>query len=55
MTKDEIAQMEHLCRLIQVEKNREKFNELVADLNDLLEGKSRRLEKAVDTSEKRES
>jgi hypothetical protein len=44
MTKEEIAQMEHLCRSIQVEQDRNKFNELVAALNDLFEGKSRRLE-----------
>lgn len=46
MTKEEIAHMEHLCRLIQVEKDQEKFNDLVVALNDLLEGKSRRLEQA---------
>lgn len=51
MTKEEIAQMEHLCRLIQVEKNQQKFNELVVALNDLLEGKSRRLETAANTNQ----
>ena len=52
MTKEEVAQMEHLCRLIQVEKDQHKFNELVAALNDLLDGKSKRLEKASDASQK---
>ncbi len=52
MTKDEIAQMENLCRLIQVEKDQQKFNELVIALNDLLEGKSKRLEQASDPGKK---
>ena len=46
MTKEEIAEMEHLCRLIQVEKDQNRFNELVMALNDLLDGKSKRLEQA---------
>lgn len=46
MTKDEIAQMEHLCRLIAIEKNQQKFNDLVSALNDLLDGKGKRLEEA---------
>jgi hypothetical protein len=52
MTKEEIAEMEHLCRLIQVEKDQQKFNELVAALNDLFDGKSRRLEDSSGTKEK---
>lgn len=55
MTKEEIAQMEHLCRLIQVEKDQHKFNELVLALNDLLDGKSRRLGIAANTNQERQS
>ena len=51
MTKGEIAEMERLCRLIQVEKDQQKFNELVGALNDLFDGKSKRLEKAFDPSQ----
>lgn len=51
MTKEEIAEMEHLCRLIQVEKDQQKFNELVAALNDLFDGKSRRLEDSAGAKE----
>jgi hypothetical protein len=52
MTKDEIAQMEDLCRLIAVEKDQKKFNELITALNDLFEGKSKRLEEASNSREK---
>ena len=55
MTKEEIAQMEHLCRLIQVEKSQQKFNDLVVALNDLLDGKSRRLEITANTNQERKS
>jgi len=46
MRKEEIAQMENLCRLIAVEKDPKKFNELVAALNDLFEDKNKRLEES---------
>jgi hypothetical protein len=51
MTRQEIERMEGLCRRIQVEKDPKKFTELVALLNDLLEDKSERLEKANDLPE----
>ena len=44
MRKEEIARMEDLCRLIAVEKDPKKFNELVTALNDLFEDKNKRLE-----------
>ncbi len=50
MTREEIERMEHLCRLIQIEKDPQKFSELVGLLNDLLEGKSHRLEREDDSS-----
>ena len=53
MRKEEIAQMEHLCRLIAVEKDQKKFNELVAALNDLFEDKNKRLEESAASKEER--
>jgi len=52
MTKDEIAQMEQLCRLIAAEKDPKKFNELVVALNDLFEDKNKRLEESAGSKEK---
>jgi hypothetical protein len=43
MTPDEQAEMNRLCRLIQVEKESKKFDQLVSQLNELLEGKGTRL------------
>lgn len=51
MRKDEIAQMEDLCRQIAVEKDQKKFNELVAALNDLFEDKNKRLEESAGQKE----
>lgn len=53
MKKEEIEQMEHLCRLIAVEKDQKKFNELVAALNDLFEDKNKRLEESESSNEER--
>jgi len=44
--------MEDLCRRIQVEQDPEKFNELVALLNELLNDKSQRLEESQDSDKK---
>ncbi len=52
MKKEEIEQMEHLCRLIAVEKDQKKFNELVAALNDLFDDKNKRLEESETPKEK---
>jgi hypothetical protein len=52
MKKEEIAQMEHLCRLIAVEKDPKKFNELVTALNDLFDDKNKRLEESQTSKEK---
>jgi hypothetical protein len=43
MTKEEQNRMFELCAQIAVEKNAHKFDELVLELNDLLEGKKDRL------------
>ena len=43
MTSEERENMKHLCRLIQDEKDPDKFNELIKQLNDLLEQKELRL------------
>lgn len=51
MTREEIERMESLCRLIQVEKDPKKFNDLVMLLNDLLEEKGNRLNKPPDSPE----
>jgi len=45
MNEEEIKRMEELCRLIQIEKDPQKFGKLVAQLNDLLEDNSQRLER----------
>lgn len=44
MTPDERERMKILCQQIEVEKDHEKFTKLIAELNDLLEGKAHRLE-----------
>jgi hypothetical protein len=43
MTPEERASMERLCQRIAVEKDPTTFNDLVAQLNDLLEKKEHRL------------
>jgi hypothetical protein len=46
MTPDEREKMHILCQRIAVEKDRQKFTELVDQLNELLEQKEARLERA---------
>jgi hypothetical protein len=43
VTPDEREQMAILCQRIAVEQDRDKFTELVDQLNELLENKGRRL------------
>jgi hypothetical protein len=43
MTPEERAEMERLCQLIQVEKDANKFTNLVFQLNSLFKRKERRL------------
>jgi len=46
MTPEERDRMHALCARIEVEKDHEEFTRLVQELNDLLEGKDRRLNTA---------
>ena len=43
MTREERAEVERLCRLIQDEKDNDKFVNLIYQLNSLFEGKKRRI------------
>ena len=43
MTPEESERMNELCAQIQVERDPRKFGELIAELNDMLEAKERRL------------
>jgi len=43
MTSEERAKMEELCKQIAVEKDPEKFDRFVQELNDLLEVKHQRI------------
>lgn len=44
MTREERERMQVLCAQIAVEKDHEKFTQLVLELNNLLDGKENRLE-----------
>ncbi len=52
MTADERERMRVLCEQIAKEQDQKKFIELVEELNDLLDGKGRRLEGGSSTSSK---
>lgn len=44
MTPEEKEHMTKLCQQIEVEQDRQKFLQLIAELNDLLDGQAHRLE-----------
>lgn len=44
MTPDEVERMNTLCKQIEVEKDRHKFSQLIAELNELLERKNKRFD-----------
>jgi hypothetical protein len=44
MTPDEVERMKKLCQQIEVEKDHHNFSELIAELNELLEQKNKRLD-----------
>jgi hypothetical protein len=44
MTQEERDEMNRLCLLIQNEKDHQRFTDLIAQLNDLLDSKKRRLD-----------
>jgi len=46
MTPEEKSELDVLCQRIQEEHDRDKFTELVTQLNDLLERKEKRLEQS---------
>lgn len=47
MTSEEREKMNRLCRLIEEEKNPDRFSVLIQELNELLEQKENRLKKAT--------
>lgn len=47
MTSEEREKMNRLCKLIQEEKDPERFTELIQELNELLEQKENRLKKTA--------
>lgn len=47
MTSEEREKMNQLCKLIQEEKDPDRFTELIQGLNELLEQKENRLKKTV--------
>ena len=44
MTPDEVERMKALCQRIAIEKDQDKFSQLIAELNELLERKDKRLD-----------
>jgi hypothetical protein len=53
MTPEETAEMHRLCNLIKTEQDADKFTELIAQLNNLLDRKERRLEERTRKGEQR--
>jgi hypothetical protein len=51
MTPDERERMQRLCEQIATEENRERFTNLVQELNDLLDHKVQRLERPASQPE----
>jgi hypothetical protein len=50
LTPDERERMNALCERIAIEKDQQKFVQLIRELNDLLERKQHRLERATPAS-----
>jgi hypothetical protein len=46
MTPDEVERMKVLCQQIETEKNHDRFTQLIAELNELLERKQHRLDRS---------
>jgi len=51
MTPDEVERMKALCQQIETEKDHDRFTQLIAELNELLERKQHRLDRSSPPTE----
>lgn len=51
MTRDEVEQMKVLCQQIETEKDQQKFEKLIHELNELLERKHQRFKHSLPPTE----